>query len=303
MGFLEWAIDPWGLKVPIHIASFLIWVAVITGLAFFIAHATYLRYFAKPRQFAPEIPPPSLSEIPEHVPRHSQVARMFHWIMAAAMFTLLFTAFLPKVGVQFPWVTYHWIAGTVLTLSILFHILHASFWLDFWSIWPDRIDVKDAIPQIFAFYGTIGAAAQKVRQISTGEQALPWRHHRNCPVGDHHRRVDDVSRTHDLLYPQPISFQRYELGHDLRAAWSGGRRADLINHDAHLFRASAGEAPDHEVDDLRLDESRVLSGGVRPRAVGCQSAECGAAAHRIEGWGLTDAGRNPRALQYRRRML
>jgi hypothetical protein len=35
--------------------------------------------------------------------------------MAAAMFTLLFTAFLPKLGVQFNWVTYHWIAGAVLT--------------------------------------------------------------------------------------------------------------------------------------------------------------------------------------------
>ena len=47
MGFLEWAIDPWGLKVPIHIAWFLIWVSVIAGLAFFIVHATYVRYFAK----------------------------------------------------------------------------------------------------------------------------------------------------------------------------------------------------------------------------------------------------------------
>ncbi len=36
------------------------------------------------------------------------------------MLTLLFTAFLPRVGIQFNWVTYHWIAGTVLTLSILF---------------------------------------------------------------------------------------------------------------------------------------------------------------------------------------
>ena len=131
------------MSVPIHIAWFLIWVSVIAGLAFFIVHATYLRYFAKPRQFAAEIPP-FPSEIPARVPRHSQVARMFHWIMAAAMLTLLFTAFLPKVGVQFPWVTYHWIAGAVLTVSILFHIFHASFWLDFWSIWPDRIDLNDA---------------------------------------------------------------------------------------------------------------------------------------------------------------
>jgi cytochrome b subunit of formate dehydrogenase len=64
--------------------------------------------------------------------------------MAAAMFALLITAFLPKIGVQFPWVTYHWMAGIVLTASILFHIIHASFWMDFWSIWPDRIDLEDA---------------------------------------------------------------------------------------------------------------------------------------------------------------
>ena len=153
MSFLQWAIDPWGLRVPIHIAWFLIWGAVIAGLAFFIVHATYLRYFAKPRQFAPEVPPPIPSEIPAQVPRHSQVARMFHWIMAASMLTLLFTAFLPRVGVKFDWVTYHWIAGTVLTASILFHIFHASFWLDFWSIWPDRIDMTDAYHRVLRAVG------------------------------------------------------------------------------------------------------------------------------------------------------
>ena len=153
MGFLEWAIDPWGLRVPIHIAWFLIWVSAIAGLAFFMVHATYVRYFAKPRQFAPETPPIAPSEIPARVPRHSQVARAFHWIMAASMLTLLFTAFLPKVGVQFNWVTYHWIAGSVLTVSVLFHIFHASFWLDFWSIWPDRIDMIDAYNRVLRFIG------------------------------------------------------------------------------------------------------------------------------------------------------
>jgi thiosulfate reductase cytochrome b subunit len=73
--------------------------------------------------------------------------------MAAAMFTLLFTAFLPKVGIQFNWVTYHWIAGAVLTASILFHIIHASFFMDFWSIWPDRIDLRDARRRILRSVG------------------------------------------------------------------------------------------------------------------------------------------------------
>ena len=63
--------------------------------------------------------------------------------MAASMFVLLFTAFLPVVGVQFAWVTWHWIAGLVLTGSILFHIIHASFWLDFWSIWVGPKDIPE----------------------------------------------------------------------------------------------------------------------------------------------------------------
>jgi cytochrome b subunit of formate dehydrogenase len=87
------------------------------------------------------------------VPRHSLAARLFHWIMAASMFTLLFTAFLPRVGVQFNWVVYHWIAGLVLTASILFHIVHATFFLDFWSIWPDKTDLRDAMNRVRRFFG------------------------------------------------------------------------------------------------------------------------------------------------------
>ena len=106
MDFLEWARSPWGQNVPIHIAWFLIWVAAIAGLLFFIVHAIYVRYFAKPRRFETGAVSVDAATTPAHVPRHSLVARMFHWIMAASMFTLLFTAFLPKAGVQFDWVTY-----------------------------------------------------------------------------------------------------------------------------------------------------------------------------------------------------
>jgi len=153
MDFITWATNPWGQSVPIHIAWFLIWVAVIAGLLFLIAHATWLRYFAKEKEFVRDSSPEIIARIPKQVPRHSLVARMFHWIMAASMLTLLFTAFLPKVGIQFNWVTYHWIAGAVLAISILFHVIHASFWLDFWSIWPDRTDVEDARRRVRRFFG------------------------------------------------------------------------------------------------------------------------------------------------------
>jgi cytochrome b subunit of formate dehydrogenase len=153
MNFLEWAMSPLGQRVPIHIAWFLIWVAIIAGLIFLIVHAIYVRYFVKEAEFASS---PSTSEtldLPARIPRHSLAARLFHWIMAGAMFALLFTAFLPKIGVQFNWVTYHWIAGTVLTLSILFHIVHATFYLDFWSIWPDRSDLEDGRRRLQRFLG------------------------------------------------------------------------------------------------------------------------------------------------------
>jgi cytochrome b subunit of formate dehydrogenase len=86
---------------------------------------------------------------------------MFHWIMAVAMLALLVTAFLPRVGVRFPWVTYHWIAGALLTASILFHIVHASFWLSFKSIWPDRIDVRDAVHRLRRFLGRSASPPQR----------------------------------------------------------------------------------------------------------------------------------------------
>jgi len=153
MNFLEWAMSPLGQRVPIHVAWFLIWVALIAGFVFLIVHAIYVRYFAKKPEIASGPSSADALELPDRIPRHSLAARLFHWIMAAAMFVLLFTAFLPKVGVQFNWVIYHWIAGTVLTLSILVHIVHASFYLDFWSIWPDRSDLEDAWKRFYRFVG------------------------------------------------------------------------------------------------------------------------------------------------------
>ena len=144
MGLIQWATSPWGNSVPIHIAWFLIWVCAIAGLLFMIVHALYVGVFAKPKSFAVNDIPAVVASVPEKVHRHSFVARAFHWVMALSMFALLITAFLPKVGIKFDWVTYHWIAGIVLSASIIFHIVHASFWLDFWSIWPDKIDLRDA---------------------------------------------------------------------------------------------------------------------------------------------------------------
>ncbi len=161
MGIIEWATSPFGQDVPIHIAWFLIWVAGIAGIAFMVVHVIYMRYFAREREFEGVEPQELVAKLPAKIPRHSFAARMFHWVMAAAMFVLLFTAFLPKLGVQFNWVTYHWVAGMVLTASILFHIIHAVFHMDFWAIWPDLADLEDAWRRFQRFIGQPAAMPRR----------------------------------------------------------------------------------------------------------------------------------------------
>jgi cytochrome b subunit of formate dehydrogenase len=134
--------------VLIHLSWDLLYVAAAAGVLFMLAHTVYVKVRPKTE------PPPTPEErvrmaalervLPERVARHSGAARMFHWIMAASMFALLITSFMPIVGIQFGWVTIHWISGLVLTVSILYHVIHATFWLDFWSIWIGPADIKES---------------------------------------------------------------------------------------------------------------------------------------------------------------
>jgi cytochrome b subunit of formate dehydrogenase len=145
MDLLTWGRSPWGEWILTHISWDLLWASLFAGLAFLMAHASYMLLSRHPKRDALETDrlEASRSDLPTRVPRHSLAARLFHWVMAAAMFVLLFTAFLPIVGVKFAWVTWHWMAGLVLTASIVFHIVHATVWMDFWSIWVGPKDVPE----------------------------------------------------------------------------------------------------------------------------------------------------------------
>ena len=164
MSFIEWAQSPWGNQIPIHISWTLLWYSAIGAVVFLIAHALYVHFAAKPAVHsdgAGNVSGAALAQIPERVARHSFGARLFHGIMALSMIALLLTAFLPKVGVRFAWVEWHWIAGIVLTISVLYHIIHASFVLDFWSIWPDETDIEDASRRMKLATGQSAPAPRK----------------------------------------------------------------------------------------------------------------------------------------------
>lgn len=145
MDLLSWARNPWGESVLIHISWDLFWASLVGGLLFLLAHGSYMLFSQHHKRGAAEVDQleAERTDLPARITRHSFVARMFHWVMAFAMLALLFTAFLPIVGVQFAWVEWHWMAGILLTASIMFHIVHAIFVMDFWSIWVGPKDIPE----------------------------------------------------------------------------------------------------------------------------------------------------------------
>ena len=155
MNFLTWGRNPWGQQILTHVSWQLFWASLVAGLMFLIAHASYMILSAHRKRSAAETDALEAAnrDLPQHIQRHSFMARLFHWVMAAAMFTLLFTAFLPIVGVRFAWVEWHWIAGLVLTGAIIYHIIHATFFLDFWSIWVGPKDIPEFKAEILRELG------------------------------------------------------------------------------------------------------------------------------------------------------
>jgi formate dehydrogenase subunit gamma len=79
-----------------------------------------------------------LTDINGRIVRHRGADRLYHWLLAASVLTLLGTAFLPILGWKFAWLDAHWIAGVVLGVLVIVHIVRAFVWLDLKSmmIWP-----------------------------------------------------------------------------------------------------------------------------------------------------------------------
>lgn len=154
MSWFRWQTNPWGQEILTGLSWDLAWLAIAAGLLFVVAHAWLYCYRWRPntpgRTGSKEdqtenrgLDEQFLTEVPERVPRHFLASRAFHWIMATSVLALLFTAFLPILGIKFSWVTPHWIAGLVLTGAILFHIIHASLWKGLAPMWITRQDLRD----------------------------------------------------------------------------------------------------------------------------------------------------------------
>ncbi len=76
------------------------------------------------------------------VRRHSLVDRLYHWVMAVCVLSLMATAFLPIVGYKFEWLGLHWTTGVVLAALVVIHIVRASIWQNLLNMMIDGDDVR-----------------------------------------------------------------------------------------------------------------------------------------------------------------
>lgn len=92
----------------------------------------------------PKIIPDAHDRGADKIVRHALVDRLYHWITAASGIVLLVTGFFPIVGIKFPWLVVHWVAGLVLIAASLFHIVRALFWQRLRLVWIGKADFQEA---------------------------------------------------------------------------------------------------------------------------------------------------------------
>ncbi len=101
----------------------------------------------------------------DRVMRHAAVDRLFHWLTAITVLTLMGTALLPIAGIRFDWIPIHWVAGIVLVVLVIFHILRSMVWRKLRSIWFSVAELRS---------GNVGkySVAQKLMHHAMGLMVL-----------------------------------------------------------------------------------------------------------------------------------
>ncbi len=121
--------NAWGQETLLGVSWDLLWVFVGAAAVFVTLHILY-RWLLAPKVKAAEAAVQADQTLPGRLIRHHLIDRLYHWTMAGLMLILLATSFLPIIGLKFPWIDAHWIAGTLLSLIVACHIMRALFWQD-----------------------------------------------------------------------------------------------------------------------------------------------------------------------------
>jgi formate dehydrogenase subunit gamma len=104
--------------------------------------------------------------------RHAAIDRVFHWLGALCVLTLLATAFLPILGIEFGWVDIHWVTGLVLIAAVLVHIVRALLVQGLRSMWIGLDDLRDASAIVRSTLRRDAAALPKPGKYSFAQKLI-----------------------------------------------------------------------------------------------------------------------------------
>lgn len=107
---------------------------------------------------------------PDRVTRHRLADRVYHWLMAACMLVLLVTSFLPILGVQFAWVDAHWVAGVILIVLVLFHIVRSVTTLSLGDMWAGWREILSAVVVTSREIAGEPASQRRIGKYSVGQK-------------------------------------------------------------------------------------------------------------------------------------
>ena len=136
LNIVEMKQDVWGREVLLGVSWDLLWLVLALTAVVIILHLLIMAFVRKEPRPSPQ---------GAHLNRHAALDRGFHWIMAASVFVLLATGVLPIVGLDFNWLTIHWVAGIILTGAILFHGIRALFWQKPREMWVSARDFREPL--------------------------------------------------------------------------------------------------------------------------------------------------------------
>lgn len=167
------AFNPWGQEILLGVSWTLLYAAIMAGTLFVIGHAVYAGFIAK-KEVAPSDDEVrrAAPNAPERIERHTSASRYSHWLLAASVLTLLVTGFVPVLGLKFPWVTIHWIAGLALAAYTIFHTVHVVQRKALGAMWISVKEMGEMWQRIKLMAGGAGKEPGKPGKWGTENKAF-----------------------------------------------------------------------------------------------------------------------------------
>ena len=158
MDFVRIASNPWGQEVLLGLAWDVLWLVAALGALFVVVHAVFHK---KEDAGGVADGAAAAAVLPERIERHGGSARISHWLLAVVTFVLLITAFVPILGLQFPWVTIHWIAGLAFGVYVVYHTIDTVKRGTLGTMWLTVKEMTDAVGRLGDFLKKAGGPERK----------------------------------------------------------------------------------------------------------------------------------------------